>query len=165
MSKSSVVASDTLSVALNSLLSEEISLSEQLLKLIEQEKEHMALPLDEASESILQTKLSLLQHLQSVTSQRQNLMLQHGYESTPQGIEFCSLACAHAPAIRQHFSHLSYLARECHSANQMLGQLLHRKSGFFSRLLANLSESDQPQLYQANGQHDNSAVLHKRLTV
>lgn len=166
MGNMTTVASESLSVDLDALLKTEIRLSEALLALISEEKKLLEQPLSAEMDTTLQHKIQLLHELQQTSKQRQDLMLSHGYDSSPQGVEFCTLACAHAPDIRQSFSRLADLARECHNANQLLGQLLNRKSGFFARLLGNLSDNDQPPLYQANGLRDAAVVnLRSRLSV
>lgn len=156
----------TLGIPLNRLLREEIDLSGQLLELISDEKALMAQPLPSQESggvnSTLEQKTTLLRQLQEVSGKRQDLMLLHGFDCTPQGVEFCSLACADDPGVRESFRRLGELARECHAANQMLGQLLNRKAGFFSRLLNNLSENAQEPLYQANGQREEVSSLNLR---
>jgi flagellar biosynthesis/type III secretory pathway chaperone len=93
-------------------------------------------------------------------------MMNAGFENTPEGVKECITVYAHAPAIAQKFSKLADLARKCHAANQLLGQLLNRKSGFFSRLLNQLAATGQASgLYQANGQKDAPSSLHRRLSV
>lgn len=160
------VTTETFSKNLNSLLNEEITLSRHLLQLIGQEQVLMQQPLADESASILQSKLSLLKRLEQASGLREDLMLKQGFDSTPQGVELCTRACAHAPAIRQGFLQLSELAHTCHAANQQLGQLLNRKSGFFNRLLSNLADAGQPSLYQANGKKDAEVPgLRRRLSV
>jgi flagellar biosynthesis/type III secretory pathway chaperone len=93
-------------------------------------------------------------------------MLDGGFENTPDGVKECIAAYPHVTALAQKFGKLAELARNCHSANQMLGQVLNRKAGFFSRLLNQLASAGQaPGLYSANGQKDAPSSLHRRLSI
>jgi flagellar biosynthesis/type III secretory pathway chaperone len=161
-----VVSVNSFSGTLDLLLAEEVQLSEQLLQLINEEKAQLEfLPEPEADTSV-RHKLNLLQALEDFSHKRQRLMINAGFENTPEGVKECLTVYAHAPAIAQKFSQLADLARKCHSANQMLGQILNRKSGFFSRLLNQLAAAGQaPGLYQANGQKDAPSSLHRRLSI
>jgi flagellar biosynthesis/type III secretory pathway chaperone len=161
-----VVSINSFSATLDLLLAEEIDLSGQLLQLITQEKSSLEfLPEPEADYSV-RFKLSLLQKLEDLSNKRQHLMLNAGFENTLEGVKECIAAYPHVAALDKKFSQLADLARKCHSANQMLGQMLNRKTGFFSRLLSQLASAGQaPGLYSANGQKDAPSSLHRRLSI
>ena len=161
-----MVSINSFSTTLDLLLAEELQMSEQLLQLITVEKAQLEfLPEPEADTSV-RHKMVLLQKLEDLSHKRQRLMLNAGFENTPAGVKECLAANAHVPAIAQKFGQLAGLARKCHTANQLLGQILNRKSGFFSRLLNQLAAAGQaPGLYQANGQKDAPSSLHRRLSI
>ncbi len=161
-----MVSVNSFSSTLDFLLAEELGMSEQLLQLLNQEKAQVEfLPEPEADIS-LRFKLSLLRKLEDLSHKRQHLMHSAGFENTPDGVKECVNAHPHVPALAQKFSQLAELARDCHSANQMLGQILNRKAGFFSRLLNQLASTGQaPGLYQANGQKDAPSSSIHRLSI
>ena len=161
-----VVSVNSFSATLDLLLMEELQLSEQLLQLITQEKNLLEfLPEPDADASIM-LKTSLLHRLEDLSNKRSHLMLNAGFDNTPEGVKECLTVYAHVPGLAQKFRHLAEAARKCYSANQLLGQILNRKTGFFSRLLHQLASAGQaPGLYQANGQKDAPSALHRRLSI
>jgi len=161
-----VVSINNFSATLDLLLVEELKLSEQLLQLISQEQTLLEfLPKPDADTSV-RFKMSLLQKLEDLSHKRSHLMLSAGFDNTPEGVKECLTVYAHLPALAQKFRQLAELARKCHSANQLLGHVLNRKTGFFSRLLNQLATSGQaPGLYQANGQKDAPSSLHRRMSI
>lgn len=161
-----MVSINSFSTTLDLLLAEEVQLSEQLLQLINAEKAQLEFLPEPEAETSVHHKLNLLQKLEDFSHKRQRLMLNQGFESTSEGVKECLAVYAHTPALAQKFSQLADLARKCHTANQLLGQILNRKSGFFCRLLNQLAAAGQaPGLYQANGQKDTPSSLHHRLSI
>ena len=165
-STQAATAADDPAVAMIDLLVTEIGLSERLLALIAQEKLHMEQQLQAAPDFQLQDKLALLQALQNASEARIKLMQQHGFQPGAQGVAALCAAWRHLPDLPLAFRRLAGLARECHAANQHLGLLLNRKSGFFARLLGGLADGGVTPLYQANGYRDQgSTTLRHRLSV
>ncbi|MES2626052.1 MAG: flagellar protein FlgN [Pseudomonadota bacterium] len=161
-----MVSVNSFSGTLDLLLADELKLSEQLLQLINQEKNQLEFLPEPEAETAMRFKLSLLQRLEDLSNKRSHLMLNAGFDNTPEGVRECLNVYVHAPSLEQKFRELAELARECHTANQVLGQMLNRKSGFFSRLLNQLAVAGQaPGLYQANGQQDAPSSLHRRLSI
>ncbi len=161
-----MVSINSFSSTLDLLLAEEVDMSEQLLQLINQERNQVEFVPEPEADLSMRFKMSLLQKLEDLSHKRQHLMESAGFENTPAGVSECVKAHPHAPALAQKFSRLAELARDCHAANQMLGQMLHRKAGFFSRLLNQLASAGQaPALYQANGQKDAPSSSHHRLSI
>jgi flagellar biosynthesis/type III secretory pathway chaperone len=161
-----VVSINSFSSTLDLLLAEELGMSEQLLQLINQETTQLEFLPEPDADLSMRFKLSLLQKLEDLSHKRQHLMQNAGFENTAMGVQECVDAHPHVPALAQKFSQLAELARNCHAANQMLGQILNRKAGFFSRLINQLASTGQvPGLYQANGQTDAPSSLHRRLSV
>lgn len=156
--------SASLAERLGQLLAAETALSERLHALIGREKLLMEQPLHPDLDELLQHKLNLLQELQDTSQQRQQLMQEHGFAAGPAGVAACSAAL---PALQPVFRRLEGLARDCHEANQRLGLLLNRKSGFFARLLGSLADGGQPPgLYQPDGRRDpGNLKLRHRLSV
>jgi flagellar biosynthesis/type III secretory pathway chaperone len=161
-----VVSINSFSATLDLLLMEELQLSEQLLQLITQEKTLLDFLPEPDAETSIRFKASLLRNLEELSNKRAHLMLTAGFDNTPEGVKECLTVYAHVPALAQKFRQLTEVARKCHAANQLLGQVLNRKTGFFSRLLHQLASAGQaPGLYQANGQKDAPSSLHRRLSI
>ena len=161
-----MVSINSFSGTLDILLAEELGLSTQLLELINQEKTLLEfLPKPDADTSV-RLKMTLLQKLEDLSHKRSHLMMNAGFDNTPEGVKECLTVYAHVPSLAQKFRELAELARKCYAANQLLGHVLNRKTGFFSRLLNQLASAGQaPGLYQANGQKDTPSSLHHRLSI
>jgi len=134
--------------SLHAILSEEYLLSGELLAHIGQEKQHLERGDQAALQQAVLSKQTLLDRLQAVTAQRLDLVGTLG-DGLP--VQW-SATLQEFPALARQHALLLDLVQQLRAENNLLGQLLQRKTQFVSSVLARLQPGPAAgSLYHSNG--------------
>ena len=112
-------------------------------------------------------KQRLIQDLQTATMARVDLMSEHNFDPTPSGISECIELCDYTGELKESFAKLSIIAQQCFEENQIVGQLINRRSQFISQTLHSLSPTLDTQtiIYGRDGSTGNQSNLHSLASI
>lgn len=150
---------------LHAVLTDEYLLSGELLDLIGREKQQL-LSGDQASlNQCIESKHMLLDRLQSVTTQRLDLLRSAGLGTAPGLPDHWTDALSEFPALAQQHAQLLDIVQKLRDENQVLGHMLNRKGHFITKLLDRMRPESALPTYGRNGGHYHEAGTRKLISV
>ena len=110
-------------------------------------------------------KQKLIDTLQLASEARIDFMEEHGVTSNPTAIKEHTISSDYNAEINTLFIQLSEIAQQCFAENNLIGQLINRRTQFISQTLSSLSPSLNPQspTYGENGSTADKADSHTSL--
>ncbi len=142
------------------LLETDISTSEQLMELLEQEFAALNERKLEQLQQLLDKKQPLLAQLNNNAGQRSTLLRQQGFSADAQGFAQLASQSAAGPQLKQLHDSLNKLIERCQNANMRNGRLIRTNQlSVNSALNIIRGGNNEPSLYDKSGSTANKNSL------